>query len=208
MEKNNYWGKITWTMLHTFPTVLTEEFYSKNSSIILEHIKNICLNVPCPYCSSHAKTHIAQYGFFNSNNNTTLAQLKRNIYNFHNHVNHSINKPFFNASIIDLYNDLDFIAILREWSKQYTIKGVNVNLNTQKQNVSKTRYKFIKFINSIAPYIKNNNSTLISLPDNDITRPSIVTQTSRNASSYIKKMKINTSNQIYKTHTPYKINFL
>lgn len=199
MTNRFYWASITWTLLHTFPTVLTDDFYNNNAQLILNQIKNICFSVPCPYCSGHAKTHIMKQQFFENKNNPTLHHLKKNIFKFHNLVNASTRKRQFDESIINLYDDLDFIAILKEWNTKFVIKGINVNLSMQKQKVNKARNEFIQFINKIHSNVHNKPTGKTTLPLNTITTSH---QEKKINNSLIKKKKND------KTDILYKINFL
>jgi len=168
--KTPYWAPITWMFLHTFPLTLTQSFYNSHKKTILDLIRNICVNVPCSFCSKHAKRHLVSYDNFNININPTIDHLVRNIHAFHNVVNTSIGKPSIGEEILQYYNTIDFTMVLKEWSVKYNIHRIDVRLSTQKQWVNNTRDEVLKFIKQHQSNIIVKRTANVSLPSTSLTK--------------------------------------
>lgn len=142
-----YWSTITWTLLHIFPKALTQDFYNQHRENILNLLYEICVNVPCPICSKHARHNLGKYNFFHKSINKTPEDLANNIFKFHNEVNKMLGKPLFDASHLKQYDDLDFIEVYTEWSDRYSIKGRDLRMTSHKQGVNRAKSDFIRFVN-------------------------------------------------------------
>jgi hypothetical protein len=163
IKDKTYWSSITWLFLHTFPLTFTDDFYNNNKKTILNLIYSICVNVPCPICSKHARMHLNKYNYFHENINKNKEDLILNVFHFHNIVNTSLSKPLFNKNLLNAYNNLDFIEIYNEWMTKYTINIINLKLYNQKINVNNIRNTIKQFINKNLKYLiinRNKNKTL------------------------------------------------
>ena len=87
------WGTPTWYLFHSLAEHIDEEFYKNNADEVCNLIKNICSNLPCEDC----RTHAVQY------TKTTLQKryvptknaLRQYLFDFHNSVNIRTRKPKF-----------------------------------------------------------------------------------------------------------------
>ncbi len=86
------WGTPTWYFLHTLAEKIKEETYIKHRDTIISFIKNTCNNLPCGYCSDHAKLYVRN---LNSKNVPTKEHLKQFLFAFHNDVNKKTNRAYF-----------------------------------------------------------------------------------------------------------------
>ena len=50
-------------MLHGLAEKVKSSSYSMLKNELIEHIYNICLNLPCPSCSSHSKEYLQKVDF-------------------------------------------------------------------------------------------------------------------------------------------------
>jgi len=89
------WGPAIWYFFHILAEKVKPESFVIVRETLLDTIKIICVNLPCPTCSIHAKTYMN-----NLNNNTirTKDQLKQMLLNFHNEVNKRTGKPEFSLT--------------------------------------------------------------------------------------------------------------
>ena len=84
VQKKMKWGEPTWFLLHTLCEKVKDENFGEARQGLLSILYTICTNLPCPECSSHAKTYL------NNINWTTIqtkTQLKRVIFDLHNSLN-------------------------------------------------------------------------------------------------------------------------
>ena len=83
-KKKMKWGEPVWFFFHTIAEKVNPESFATVRVELLQLITSICRNLPCPTCSQHASTYLA-----NTNLNTikTKEQLIEFFYTFHNEVN-------------------------------------------------------------------------------------------------------------------------
>ena len=96
------WGGITWVFLHTLSYKVHPEHYRQTKNELWDHIKQMCSNLPCPDCSSHAMQYLKKIKL-----PETKEQLIRVLVDFHNAVNRRIGKPPFPFQAIDKYATVD-----------------------------------------------------------------------------------------------------
>ena len=82
------WGNATWYLFHTLAEKLKPEF-NDNVLELYSQIVQICANLPCPDCLTHAMKALNSV---NSKNIKTREDLIKIIWQFHNNVNIRINK--------------------------------------------------------------------------------------------------------------------
>lgn len=151
-KKEMYWARITWMLLHTFPKFLDHDFFINNKITILSLLHNICTSVPCPQCSKHAVNNLKKYNYFHKSINNSVAQLEINIHKFHNQVNKTLDKDLYKESILEEYENINFLEIYKTWTELYVLKGINMKLMNHKNIVNKARNDFISFVNHNLKY--------------------------------------------------------
>ena len=52
------WGPCTWFLFHTLAEKIREEHFMKLKPELINIVKNICSNLPCPECKQHAMAKI------------------------------------------------------------------------------------------------------------------------------------------------------
>ena len=73
------WGPITWFFLHTFSEKIHEKAFEKNRTIYLNLLYNLCINLPCPMCSNHAKYYLNSNKFKNIKTKDQKKRLNKDI---------------------------------------------------------------------------------------------------------------------------------
>jgi hypothetical protein len=82
------WGNAAWYLFHTLAAKLKPE-HSTHAVELYSKIYEICSNLPCPECSTHA---VATLGKINPKNIRTREDLIQLLWKFHNNVNTRIKK--------------------------------------------------------------------------------------------------------------------
>jgi hypothetical protein len=144
MSPPEVWGPHVWRLLHTLVEKINEDAYANIYQQLVNFIQQICKNLPCPDCSSHATKYLTKV---NLKNNKTKLELKNALYLFHNFVNAKKRKPLYNYANIDVYKNYKFIPIINNFLIHFNTKG-NMKLLTesfQRQFVVK---EFKKWINA------------------------------------------------------------
>jgi len=78
------WGQPIWFFFHTIAEKVKADSFPVIRHELLSHIYNICSNLPCPTCSSHAKDYFRGVNF---DMIQTKEDLKTMLFAFHNAVN-------------------------------------------------------------------------------------------------------------------------
>lgn len=112
-EKKVKWGPAVWYFLHTFSVKIKEESFIVLRKEILEMVYMICINLPCPDCSQHAKTYLDKVNFHAIQ---TRDDFKKMLYNFHNSVNVRKGYPLFEYEKLDeMYSKANLIPIIQHF---------------------------------------------------------------------------------------------
>lgn len=82
------WGNAVWYLFHTLAEKLKPE-HSEHAVELYHKLYQICSNLPCPECSTHA---VAALGKINPKNIKTREDLIKLLWQFHNSVNVRIKK--------------------------------------------------------------------------------------------------------------------
>lgn len=129
------WGKPTWFMLHTMAEKIQNEHFSRLRIEIINIIKRICNNLPCPDCSKHATNYINNINF---DNIQTKEQLKIMLFQFHNSVNAKKNVPLFEYKDLDTtYKSANTVNIISNFFHYFLKQSYSGRMGTD--NFHRTR---------------------------------------------------------------------
>lgn len=132
------WGEPTWFFLHCLAEKIKEEEFLNKKDDILKHIFSICTNLPCPYCSNHAKIYLNKINF---NTITTKQDLKHMLYMFHNNVNSTKGYSLFNENLLDSqYQLMNFYQVINNFLYHYENNNGGLKLvadNMFRKNIAK-----------------------------------------------------------------------
>lgn len=127
---SNYWGQITWLLIHSLYELINQEQFNKYYLEINKQVLNILNLLPCEYCREHAKQYI-KINKFNINEKD-LNKMKNFFYKFHNDVNIRLNKSVFynyeiykNANIKNIYHNFSILFP----KNTYNIRSLGTNLH-------------------------------------------------------------------------------
>jgi hypothetical protein len=145
MSSNN-WGPLTWLLLHTLTIKLKDEYYDTEKEALFNLIKNICNNLPCPYCRHHARKVVNNV---NIKNLKTKKDLMMFIFNFHNEVNSRLKKPLFKVENLESkYNLAITNKVYKAFIKIFTLNSNNQRLLTDNFHRRKLIHNFIEYYNN------------------------------------------------------------
>ncbi len=117
------WGPHIWKLFHVLAGNIKDESFNIIGHDLLNFIKRICSNLPCPNCAKHA------ISFMNKINPTvikTKQDLIVTLFIFHNSVNKRKNKPIASDSILMQYNNENILDTYNNF-----IKVFHTNRNTK-----------------------------------------------------------------------------
>lgn len=123
MASREQWGNITWYLFHGIAEKIKEDKFSENKELIINIIKSICANLPCPECSDHATKTLNTINF---NSINTRDELKDFLFKFHNIVNKRTNKEEYKKEELDKkYSIIIMPIIFNYFFKVYSINNKN-----------------------------------------------------------------------------------
>uniref|UniRef100_A0A6C0KN64 thiol oxidase n=1 Tax=viral metagenome TaxID=1070528 RepID=A0A6C0KN64_9ZZZZ len=114
--KKSEWGPHIWKTIHCLTIRIKDDHFEKLKPQLMNILSQICSNLPCPTCSSHASTYMRKYRFKHIN---TKEQLIRFFYQFHNEVNKRLHKK--NISYEDMIKIHEKVNFKNTLSTYYNI---------------------------------------------------------------------------------------
>ena len=149
MEKKLLWGKTTWTLFHCMAEKIDESFYRKNKYLILDMIKKICNNLPCPDCARHASAFMSTV---NVNSVPNKREFRAMLYVFHNRVNSRLGKPQFKHKNLNQHKNLNIGIVLHNFLTFY-VKRYNGTIQAGITSTEMTRKRIGRHV---AGWLKSN----------------------------------------------------
>jgi hypothetical protein len=143
MPTPEVWGPPTWTLFHVMAEKINEKAYPLLCDKMLQMIKLICKNLPCPYCATDATIFLNKISLGDLK---TKRQFKDMLYLFHNYVNNKKKKRLFNYANINYYNIYNIVTVSNNFIKVYHTKGNMQQLSEsfQRQLVLNTFKRWMK----------------------------------------------------------------
>tara|TARA_A100001011_G_C13782968_1_gene623908 strand:+ start:64 stop:480 length:417 start_codon:yes stop_codon:yes gene_type:complete len=123
-------------LFHGMAEKIDDKFYKENKDQVLEIIKIICDNLPCPYCRKNASKYIKN----NMKNINTKEKFKHFLYVFHNDVNKKLKKKHFEKSILNKYKTINILTAYKWFNdKFYGEYIVSHDFNKWRRNMVKDK---------------------------------------------------------------------
>lgn len=120
------WGPSVWIFLHTIAEKIKPENFNGIKTVLIQFIYSICINLPCPECSIHAKKYLDT---INLNAIQTKDDLKKMLFVFHNYVNARKGYAIFEYNELDTkYKTAITINVINHFMHNYTDKNGVVKL--------------------------------------------------------------------------------
>ena len=94
------WGPTIWILLHSICELIRDEYFLTEKNNLISQIKNICYNLPCPTCTTHA---ISILKHIKLEDVKTKYDLIHKIWIFHNIVNKNTKKPMAKMDVLSQY---------------------------------------------------------------------------------------------------------
>ena len=147
MQKS-VWGPATWKILHCMVLNASNDIQPSQLIDLKNIILRIISNLPCPYCTAHAITHISKSNF---NIIQNINDLRVFMFQFHNKVNQQLNKILITyEQHNDIMCSLNFKQVIFDFINIYQSKNAGVTMmlyNFHRKQMVQDLYKYLK-INS------------------------------------------------------------
>jgi hypothetical protein len=128
-SKKILWGPPFWFFFHTLAEKIKPELFYQNRHALLGIVRDICHNLPCPTCASHATQYLNNINF---NAIQTRDEFIMMLYEFHNSVNKRKNFPIFPYSELQpKYEKAIFVNIVNYFMHFYKMEHHVVRLMTE-----------------------------------------------------------------------------
>ena len=148
MTKISEWGPIIWNFFHTIVESIKDEKYNELYKELFHYIQSICIFLPCPQCSKHAKEYLKRVKDVHL---STKDGFRKMLFNFHNDVNKRNKKPMFEIEDITIYKNKSLIIC---YTNIMTLLTKYRNL--QQLNQSFQRKMILQKLNNWMQKNKNN----------------------------------------------------
>lgn len=148
----NQWGPPTWIFMHTLAEKIKEESFPLLGQTLIMHLIQICSNLPCPECASHAKHFWSQVKTSNIKTKTDLINV---LFVFHNLVNQRKRYPPFKKESLPYYKSKNIIETFNAFARNFNTNG-NMKLITE--SFHRNRFLVIFrtwFMNNLHNFILN-----------------------------------------------------
>jgi len=150
MSLKQLWGNSCWYLFHTLAFKLKYDDANLIQDII-NNIKYVCRNLPCPECSEHA---VRTLSLLNVSLIKTREALITILLQFHNSVNKRTNKLEFTRKEYDeKYNLSNFDAIIIHF-----MKAMNLRYPTNERGMSNELQRRI-MVKNVIEFIKKNRDS-------------------------------------------------
>lgn len=125
-HKKMKWGEPTWFLFHTLAEKVKDEQFVQIRDDLLNKIKTICMNLPCPDCANHATKYINGLNF---NTIQTKQDLKLMLFQFHNAVNTRKNVPLYPLDQLDSkYSRANTVKIIENFMFYFQDKHFSIRM--------------------------------------------------------------------------------
>jgi len=115
-DVKKFWGTPTWYLFHGIAANINAEFYKNNYAVVFNFIKQICSNLPCPFCRKHAVNYI---NAVNVNSVNTKEKLEIMLFNFHNSVNSRTGKPVMQQGELQKYKTMNMVRCFELFKRKF-----------------------------------------------------------------------------------------
>ena len=120
------WGPSIWYLFHTLSYKIKEEEFPSICAELLDIIKIICKNLPCPSCAQHATEYMQR---LNNNSIQNKDDFKQFFYTFHNYVNKRLEKSFFSLEDLEnKYGSANTLNIIKNFMQVFQYKSQSFNM--------------------------------------------------------------------------------
>ena len=141
----NQWGPPTWMFMHTIAEKIKEESFPIIGQQLIIQIIQMCANLPCPECASHAKLFWSRVKTGNIKSKHELIHL---LFVFHNTVNVRKRMPLFKTESLAFYKSRNIIQTFNYFVRNFNTYG---NMNLLTESFHRNRFLF-----SIKNWLMNN----------------------------------------------------
>ena len=125
-ENKMKWGEPIWFLFHVLAEKIQEEHFSSKKYELINLVKAICANLPCPTCTDHATAYMKK---LNIDSIKSKQDWKDFLYKFHNDVNKRKNYPEFPHNELDTkYNSANTVNVINYFLAIYREKSGNVQM--------------------------------------------------------------------------------
>ncbi len=110
------WSHPTWHLFHGMAEQISEDFFNKNRQHVIRIYKDICCNLPCPYCRNHAKLYIRSHKIEKIK---SKKELKDFFFEFHNSVNARTSGKREDENILNRYKMMNVEVALHLFMQNF-----------------------------------------------------------------------------------------
>ena len=106
------WGQAAWTFMHVLACKIKQKEFQAQKEAIINIIRGICSNVPCPSCRSHAEVQMKQLNPGSIRSKNDLIDM---LMDFHNKVNIRTQKRLFTKGEMKIYETMSTGVVVQKF---------------------------------------------------------------------------------------------
>ena len=137
------WAGPTWLLFHALAEKINETFLKNHTSEVLQIIKDICHNLPCPHCRHHAAVYMRSINVSHIN---SREKIKDMFFTFHNAVNKRLKKKQYLKKDLEKYKYCRFNIIYVNFYKGF-IKTYGTMLMAGYLSQNNARFRVTRTLN-------------------------------------------------------------
>lgn len=145
------WGNAVWILFHTLGSKIDEEYLLENKRDVIIFIQNVCSNLPCPYCASHALQVLKNARLENIRSKDDL---KYFFWSFHNIVNDKLNKEKVEYSFLEKYDRAVTYNVILNFKQKFSHRPYNDKMLMEKFSFDRVKNDIFSFLDNL---LVNNN---------------------------------------------------
>jgi len=120
------WGPAVWFLFHTLAHKIKDDEFQNIKIELLDLIKAVCRNLPCPTCAQHATEYLQRLNYHSIRNKDDL---KRFLFIFHNDVNYRKQLPLFLLDELETkYSSANTLNIIRNFIEVFQYKNKSFHM--------------------------------------------------------------------------------
>jgi hypothetical protein len=144
---NQEWGNATWILFHSLAQQITEKAFTTKRLLLIKFVRDTCYHLPCPICSEHASNLLSKSY---TNKIQTKDDFIEFLRQFHNIVNHKLNKPILSElEVGEKYKRARLNLVIQNFLNTLSISYGNMKMlihSFQRQQYIRSQKSFLNEI--------------------------------------------------------------
>lgn len=144
IDKKQLWGKHIWLFIHGLLEKLKENSFPVIKQGLINNLKLICGNLPCPDCSNHANQYLNK---MDMNKIQSKRDLVLYFFTFHNDINKKKGYPLYPVEQLDIYKNSNIRNMYQNFRYFFTEQYHSIKLISENFHRQRASKRFEEWLN-------------------------------------------------------------